>query len=697
MLLLVAVVCVVFGNSLLNGFVWDDNIYLIGKRVYQDFDLDKIFFSLANGREYLPLRDFTYAVDYAVWGERAAGFHLTNLLLYLANIIAVYFLTRRLVPLITNEEPEDTACCDETAFCTALLFAVHPIHCEAVNWVACRNVLLSGLFFFSSCCCYLRYIQGKRASTGIYIAALLFFLCALLSKATSITLPLVLAVFAAFSRKERGWIKLANLAPFFVLSFVFFLIFKSIGVQTRVIDSGADSIDVAGIVSKIAAAVQIPYFYLWKLGVPSGFAPEYDVQFSKTLVAPALLAALTGALVMFVVAWRVRAIFPELLFCLGWILATLLPVMNLLPTNPIVADRYAYLPSFGFMYLLAACLTRQAVAWRRILMMLCVVLLSGWWSTAAFIRNTVWKSDKTLWQDAVKTTPRHAKAYVNLGNVLYREFDYDNSLQMFAKADGLGSRYDFYDLYQGLIHKSRGELPAAVVSLNKALQKNQNHIEALYNLGAVYEKLGEREHALDCYGKAILSPEPDSGGLAILAREARQRVLKMYIPQLDALKKRVADNPSDLNARSEQAVLLDKLGLYEDALNSYLDMEKSGVTGWQLFYNIANMYKKLDNSPEAARYYEKSLSLNPDFTDCLNNLGIMYRQMKQYPRAIEVFERAIKSNDSFASAPFNIATTYMLMGDKPNAVRYFTYAGKRFPQLRDKIAPLMIELEKMKN
>src|SRR6266568_4744361 len=332
-LLLVVVVCAVFGNTLLNGFVWDDNIYLVGRRVYQDFDLGKIFLSPANGHEYQPLRDFTFALDYALWGERAIGFHLTNVLLYLANIIAVYYLTRRLVPLVTDKEQGDDSGFDLTALCAALLFAVHPIHCEAASWIMSRNALLSGLFFFSSCCCYLAYLQGKRATAGIYIAALLFFLCALLSKATSITLPFVLLLFAAFNRKERGWMKLTNLAPFFALSLGFFFVFRNIGVQTRVIDSGSAAVNAAGFASRIATAVQITWFYLWKLCVPLGFAPEYDVLFSGSLAAPAVLAALTGSLVLLVVAWRIRAIFPELMFCLGWVSATLLPVLNLLPTN----------------------------------------------------------------------------------------------------------------------------------------------------------------------------------------------------------------------------------------------------------------------------------------------------------------------------------------------------------------------------
>jgi tetratricopeptide (TPR) repeat protein len=474
----------------------------------------------------------------------------------------------------------------------------------------------------------------------------------------------------------------------------FFFLFRSIGVQTRVIDTSINTVDAAGIASRIATAVQIPFFYFRKLSVPIGFAPEYDVTFATSLADPAVLAALTGLLAMFAVAWRIRATFPELLFCLGWIVATMLPVMNFLPTYPIVSDRYAYLPSFGFMYLLASCLIRPKAGLIRTMVLVCGVLLMTWWSITAVIRNTAWKSEKTLWQDAITTTPRHVKAYVGLGNVLLQERDYDNALRMFAKADELGSRYNHYDFHQGIIHISKGELPAAVVSLNKALQKNQNHIEALYNLGSVYVRLGESERALECYKKVLTSPEPDIHGTVPLAREAQQRVVNAYMPRLDAIRKRVADNPRDWNVRAEQAALLEKYGLYEEALTSYLDMEKGGVAGWQLFYNIATIYKKLGNGPEAARYFEKSLVLNPNFTDCLNNLGIVYKEMKRYKRAIEVFERAIASNDSFAYAPYNIATTYMLMGDRSNALRYFTYTEKKFPQLKDKIAPFMKELEK---
>ena len=68
-MLLIGTVVAVFGISLGNGFVWDDTYFFIGKKVYADFQLREIFLSLANGVEYLPLRDLTYAIDHQLWGQ----------------------------------------------------------------------------------------------------------------------------------------------------------------------------------------------------------------------------------------------------------------------------------------------------------------------------------------------------------------------------------------------------------------------------------------------------------------------------------------------------------------------------------------------------------------------------------------------------------------------------------------------------
>jgi tetratricopeptide (TPR) repeat protein len=159
------------------------------------------------------------------------------------------------------------------------------------------------------------------------------------------------------------------------------------------------------------------------------------------------------------------------------------------------------------------------------------------------------------------------------------------------------------------------------------------------------------------------------------------------------MRKKVAGNAGDLNARGELAVKLDSLGLYDEALNNYLAMERQGLKSWQVFFNTANIYKKLRNYKDAARYYEKSRALNPDYADTLNNLGFVYKRMKAYDRAQEAFEQAMVKNSRYAYAPFNLALLYMETGDRQNALRYFRYTQDRFPELRPMVAPYLKKLQ----
>ena len=104
-------VVLVFSNSLFFGFVWDDNVLLVGQESYQSVNFTQLLFSPVNGVEYLPLRDLTYIIDYKIWGWNPFGFHLTNLILYILNIWAVYrftlVLNTTLIPLDGQRKTND--------------------------------------------------------------------------------------------------------------------------------------------------------------------------------------------------------------------------------------------------------------------------------------------------------------------------------------------------------------------------------------------------------------------------------------------------------------------------------------------------------------------------------------------------------------------------------------------------------------
>jgi pentatricopeptide repeat protein len=690
LLLLVALVLAVFGNSLLNGFVYDDLINLIGKSVYREFRLGDIFFTLHSGIEYFPVRDLSFALDHQLWGEKPFGFHLTNLFFYCLNAVVVYFLAREVQLLLGGTEEEPDGLSPYLPLLAALLFVVHPVHCEVVNAVFNRGALMSGLFFFSASYLFLRFIRSGSMGRWYCAAAFICFLLVLLSKAYGIILPLVLLLFLAFSPAGARWKGLPWTAPFFVLSLVFYVQYKSIGVQASVIDKGNLGFSGAGIASKIAVAAQIPFFYLGKFFYPHGYSAEYDTRFASSLADWRVVTSLVALATLLGLSVVLRKRYPELLFGLGWYLLTLIPVLNFFATNPVVADRYAYLPSFGIIYLVAAVLTRLVPErFTRVAMAGAggLVLVLG---LIAFQVNGGWRNEKRLWQETLKHSPNLVKGYLSLGNVYKKEGDYKKAFEYYERMKELGiTGAAYYDYCLGVYHETLGDYPAAAAAYRSALTKEEDFLEALVALGYVRETMGELEAAIDSYGKAVFSRQLDVGGYRKEASQRKARLLSMFSGQLDTLRKDAASQPDSLVSLEKLALRLDSLGYYEEALDTYLKMAKIAGNSWQVYFNAANACKKLKRFKEAAQYYEQSLALNPAYVDTLNNLGSVYRELKQYDRAIAAFEKAMSVNSNFASAPYNLACLYFAQGDAANASRYFRLTMERFPELKDKIAPYL--------
>jgi hypothetical protein len=516
--LLLAVVLAIYSVTLKHGFVWDDHTFTEANRVYRDFDLGKIFFSLGNGVEYLPLRDLSYALDFLIWGNNPLGFHLTNVALFALNVLLVF--------LFTSELPfggDDWETRRNTAFLTALIFAVHPINSEAVNFITCRNVLVSGAAFFGAAAVFARYLngEGKPSPFAVYLLLPLCFLAALLSKATGIVLPLVLLLMACTVPSARSLRQTsAVLAPLFVMAGLFFWLYRAVAMQSGVIGGQAEPL-----AARVAVALQIPFFYLKKLLVPVGFSAEYAADgFSENLVSSGATLALAGIVLLGLAALRMRRR-PVVAFSLFWYAVTLLPVSNLFATYPIVADRYAYLPSFGFALLLASLAARFLTSHPRpaaAAAALLVLLLGG----ASFARSLDWRSDLTLWEANLKSEPSNAKAYQNLAAEAIIAGELPRARQILAQGR-LAAPSPMYDYLEGRIQYQRHDLAAALSHFEKVLQQDDQHIRTLLAMGAIYQELGDLDRAEGYYRRTLKADAADSWGCR---DEARARLLAMGRP-----------------------------------------------------------------------------------------------------------------------------------------------------------------------
>ncbi|MFQ5592420.1 MAG: O-GlcNAc transferase, partial [Phycisphaerae bacterium] len=192
------------------GFVWDDDVYVTGNTALRDLGgLARIWFDPGATPQYYPLVFSSFWVEHHLWGSEAFGFHLVNVLLHALGAVLLWRILCRLsVP---------------GAWLAAAIFALHPVHVESVAWITERKNVLSGVCYFAALLTYGRFagFAGEPApGVGrwrLYLLAHLFFLCALLSKTVTCSLPGVIVLLTWWRRSRVVWRDLMLLAPMFVM------------------------------------------------------------------------------------------------------------------------------------------------------------------------------------------------------------------------------------------------------------------------------------------------------------------------------------------------------------------------------------------------------------------------------------------------------------------------------------------------
>jgi hypothetical protein len=237
LLLLVLSFCLYLPTLLHDAFA-DDEIYLayMNRFLRQApwSDLYQLLLKPQNPWEFLPLRDFTYWLDFRIYGDDPNGFHLTNLLWYAASGLAVFWLFRELILLC---RPAWAARASVLSLCGVLFFVIHPAHVEVAAWIASRKDLIAGTLAFLSMAMLARAMRRGWPAHQMLLAALLLF-AACFGKASAMTGILFVTVlfgagWRASPRVGRAK-KLGALALFWILVAVAFLIHLKVGESTGI-------------------------------------------------------------------------------------------------------------------------------------------------------------------------------------------------------------------------------------------------------------------------------------------------------------------------------------------------------------------------------------------------------------------------------------------------------------------------------
>ena len=490
---LLAVTAIAYAGTLTAGFVWDDADWVLpligtspGTAFWDSLKSRQVGGGLAFAY-YRPVAAFSFALDGWLWGSSAQGFHLTNLLLYLGCLVLAFLLAKRLLPA------------PEPALLAAAVFALHPVHVEAVAALQGRYDLLA---FAGGTAALLGFLQAleHRPSVLLLGGTGLALLGGLLSKEAALVVPaLALACWALGSPERRRPLGHA------VRAFVPFLLALAAYGLLR---------GLAGVASQPPAPDLLPggqrwlltpvvfAKYLWLLIWPYPLNPYYVVPPASGLGDPRVLAGMgLGLSLVAAAAWatlRARRIALPLV----WFLIAVVPVLPLAPLRGFtMRERYLFLPSFG-------CALAVGLAWRAIssrtssLWLRRTVLGAGaalalGWIGVVMAHVPDWVEPTGLYRAMVRVSPESAFAQNNLGQILLAEGNLEEGLRHLKTAVALRPDMAFAHAGLGLAHWRRGDLPQASAAFQAAARLRPQDPRILADLAAALAAQGRWPEAVE--------------------------------------------------------------------------------------------------------------------------------------------------------------------------------------------------------
>lgn len=556
---------VAFLPVLHDGFVaWDDDKNFVDNPLYRGLGPAQLhwMWTTFHMGHYVPLSWMTLGLDYELWGMNPSGYHLTNLLLHTASAVVVYFVARRLMAEVLVGRGARL-----TAAFAALLFAVHPLRVESVAWVTERRDVLSGLFYFSSILAYLRW-RDASSNRRWYVAALALFAAALLSKATSMTLPAVLLIIDVYPLRRIGgavgwWSAAARrvyaeLAPFAVLA-------AGTAALSIVALHPPAQLDFS---QKLAVSAYSLLFYVWKTIAPTGLSPLYEMPQHVDATAARYVAGSVFTVALVAAAWLTRRRWPGASACVAAFVVVTMPMLGVVQNGPqISADRYTYLAAPALAMLAAGALwsavrflSPQLVATGGSIIVLALSSLT--WS-----QSTVWRDSKTLWSRVLDVDSTSSIAQSAMANVLYRENDVDAGIEHSRRAIEIAPGYA--EAYNGLgVGLARqGKDTDAIAQYEKALELKPVFDDAENNLGIVLARQGDVTAAIQHYERALeINPGNSDAqvnwGNALVRLNRPQDAIVHYEAALRL-------RPENADAHHNWGVALARQGKFDEAIDHF--------------------------------------------------------------------------------------------------------------------------------
>ena len=567
-----------------------------------DWENIRTIFTPVKAGTYQPIRVLSYAVDYYFWELNPLGYHITNIFFYILTCMMVFLSLQLLSRHLREGMTENSHF--RVALLGSFLFAAHPVHVEAVTWLAARKEVLQGFFFFLGFYLYLK-LRGSGGKKKIYYLTfvLISFVLATLSKPSAVIFPGIIVLYE-ISRTRLGIIRLLkNHWLFFILSLVISTVFTYLLIRVMVDAGGIKKFYGDSFLSNYLVSLSAFLRYI-KLLI---FTGNYSAAYSFSVTLPVFhiknIAFIIINLSMFLFSIFSLRWTKVIFFSFFFFVIALLPYLNIIPISILLADRYVFIASFSYIFLFGILLDRLYLIphstfsksfFKMVSIVLFLLLMVGY-SYITIQQNRIWKNSFTLWDDAVRNYPES-----NTANAL-----------------------------MGVVYMNSGMYQEAMKYLEKAIQILPSDYHSRNNLGVIYGKLGQSEKGVNELLVAIrLRPKDD-------AIRINLSVLYMWQGEYNkaeaVLKDLLSKNPQNANLHFRLGLVFKGAEQYEAAISEFLKSMELAPHIINPYEELGNVYAgKLKDLEKARYYYAKGIEAVPKAKSKVEDLRWMIQDLEAH-------------------------------------------------------------------
>jgi tetratricopeptide (TPR) repeat protein len=613
--LLILFVGIAYGSVWHFGFIWDDeshltqNACIVGPLGFKDI------WSTARA-VYYPLVLTSFWIQHAIWGLNPTPYHIVNVAMHTACALLLWRVLHQLK--------------SKGAWLGAAIWALHPVQTESVAWITELKNTQSCFFYLLSILFFLKWRESEGGGHGSwwnYCISVVCAVAAMLSKSSTVMLPVVLALCLWWWEGNWRWSNAKKLIPFLAVSVgaaawtVWEQKFHSHALGSEWAQTWLERLIIAG---------RDIWFYLGKLLWPHPLIfiyPRWQIHSSQLIAYVPALAAIVALAALW---WKRNGSLRPIFFAAMYFVVSLFPLLGFFNVYffrySFVGDHFQYLASMGPLVLIGAGLTAIAgltVKWQRRAVQTACGLLLLTLAGLTWRQSQIYRDLEGLWRDTLEKNPAAWMAQNNLANLLMEQ----------------------------------GKMTEALPHLRVAAQTAPDRYETQYDLGYASVLLGRIEESLPYFERAIQLEEPHpethhNFGKALL-------LLGRYDEADFHLRRALEINPAYIAAHTDLGTLLLQLGRPDESVTELQRALQINPNYRLAHYSIANTLSYLGRADEAVSHLKKAIALEPTTAEGYRTAAWMLAtahdaRVRDGPRAVQFAEHA---NDlTHEQSPLVLAT-----------------------------------------